>query len=261
VATPPTGDDVKRTVEPLTELNSASWIMAPWISADGLRLYYESQISGENAVGCFMASRLDPSRTFGAAALLTTLRHPTLSGDELDLVGIATGVGGPLLSCRRASGDADFPTPKPIAELADQLNPRSPYLSADGLTLVFQRTNGDRVELVTCTRPSRGDAWSSPQPIAGLNQVDLASTPPTWPFLSDDKLTLWFGHGGNRETQVWRATRASLQEPFGEFQPFLVDGMPLVGRSPRYCPATGELFFARPVGKNDWELAVVRGLR
>jgi hypothetical protein len=207
-----------------------------------------------------MASRADVPRPFAAPASVASVRHPVLTGDELELVGIAEGRNGQLVSCRRAARDDAFPAPTPISALDGQLNPKSPWVSPDGLTLVFQRTSGATVELVTSTRPSRDAAWTAPAPMAGLNQAARGGTPPTWPFLSENGLVLWFGHGGNRETQVWRATRASLQEPFGDFQPFLIDGAPLVGRAPRYCAATGELFLARPAGENDWELAVVRGL-
>jgi hypothetical protein len=38
----------------------------------------------------------------------------------------------------------------------------------------------------------------------------------------------------------------------------LVDGKPLIGRSPRYCTTTGELFFSQPAGDTSWQLAVLK---
>jgi serine/threonine protein kinase len=258
VATPRTVASSGPVVKPLAELNTTGYETAPWISTDGLRLYYEGRTGVAGGLGCLMARRPAVGQPFAAGSLVAVARHPVLTADELQLVGIAAGNNGQLVSCRRASQDQPFPAPSPIAELASQTGPKSPWLSADGLLLVFQRRSGANIELVTCRRPDREAPWLAPEPIAGLSQVERGGTPPTWPCLSEDGLVLWYGHGGDRLTQVWRATRARPQTAFGDFQPFLVDGSPLVGRSPRYCSATGELFFARPVGEQDWELAVAR---
>jgi Tol biopolymer transport system component len=62
------------------------------------------------------------------------------------------------------------------------------------------------------------DLWSSPTPVTELNTVDYIEDAP----FSQDGLTLYFSTnrpGSFGRTDLWVATRTSLDEPFGTPEP------------------------------------------
>jgi hypothetical protein len=246
------------SVIPLTELNTSAWQMAPWPSKDGLRLYYEAS---RNGMGIYMASRPNVNAKFGAPVFVADGRHPSLTEDELGLVCLGNGTNSAIMFSKRTSRDVPFPAPQPIPGLQQELSPKSPWISGNGMELLFQRGTAGGVEIAETRRISSDASWATPISLP-LWTTSVRGKPPTWPWRGDDhKLALW-GHGGDEETEIWTARRVSTNATFGDFQPVKLDGQTLLGRSPRWCAATGELFFSRvrPDGapQKTWELAVVK---
>jgi len=237
---------VAASVRMLGQLNTTQYQEGAWPSTDGLRLYYEQD-------GIQLATRSAPVYAFKHIRQVASGRHPTLSGDELTL--ICLGSNKQLCESKRLDRDAEFSDPMSIEELADQEGVKSPWLSSDGLQLIFQRGSMPNIEFAITRRASLDAPWQTPEPLAHLNQRERGEAP-TWPCLSEDGLTLWYAHGGDPEAEVWIARRPSVDRPFESFAPVVHEGKPLMGRSPRYCAATGELFFSVCSTPSTWYLAL-----
>jgi len=93
-----------------------------------------------------------------------------------------------------------------------------PFLSADGLTLLFSSTrapNQGVVDLWTCTRATVNDPFGEP---VTLGPVVNSSVGDSGAALSADGLTLLFDSyrpGGEGREDLWECTRASSDEPWG----------------------------------------------
>lgn len=78
----------------------------------------------------------------------------------------------------------------------------------------------------------------------------------TWPFLSEDRLTLVFCNGGGRSPKLIRATRPTELAEFQTFEHITVDGLEIIARAPHYVYRTRELYYSVPVDNpaNSWEI-------
>lgn len=124
-----------------------------------------------------------------------------------------------LLECRRKTVMDQFGEAVLIKELAATGAASSPFLSADGLTLLYSSSQHNRQSgkalIYETHRKSRESPWAVPSHIVlpGGSFSDIG------PRLSADGLELWFasnrpgGHGG---FDVWRARRAESGGPFGQ---------------------------------------------
>ena len=132
---------------PLTELNGATyWEIQPWVSQDGLTVYYTSNREGGRGVkDIWRASRSLPTDLFGAPQNVTELNsaggdgYASLSADQLHIVFISTraGSGWNLYEASRAAlGDA-FSAPAAMSYVNRSGDEASPFLSPDGLTMYF----------------------------------------------------------------------------------------------------------------------------
>jgi len=85
---------------------------------------------------------------------------------------------------------------------------------------------------------------------------EWVTDPLTWPFLSEDRLTMLLCHGSGRNARIIRTTRADPTDGFREFQSVKVDGLDINARAPFYVYKTRELFYSVPVSNpaGSWEL-------
>ena len=263
-------------LEPITELNTPHSDSFAWVSPDGLRIYFTRQAEPNEKPQTYRATRTSTDAPFRPAEYLSSMRHAVMSGDELYMIGIDGDRSEVKLHhARRSSVNSDFAPTSVIDELADQANPKSPWLGSNGLNLVFQRKDSvggypgkvasddatSQTEFVLCRRPSIDSKWSEPRRLPLLDDP-LYSDALTWPSLSDDGLTLFFCNGGGRFPEVMYATRSHRQSAFGSPRKVAIDGKPLLGRAPRYVEATRELFVTRysdASGQSEnWDLWVVK---
>lgn len=241
----------------LEELNQQKYQEGAWPSSDGLRLYYES-VSPDGQPGVLLATRPDVEAAFEFQRWIASGRHPTLSADELVLICLGREGSQPLCESRRESRSDSFTDLVPIESLRHEPAVKSPCLSPDGLRLVYQRNTQDGLpEFAITRRASRDDPWEFPKPFRQFNDYETGDTA-TWPWLSADGLTILYADRGDPQASVCRATRESVDLPFENFETILVDGVPLSGRSPRFCPATNELFFSTSSQPQQWDLAVLK---
>jgi len=165
---------------------------------------------------------------------------PRIASDGLELFfARAGGGGGNIWVARRPSTDVPFGDPE---ILDDPINtPVGEFLgnvSTDGRTLYFSsnRAGGSGSwDVWTATRqttladfadsnsPDQFDSWlathrdeltfGNPQPLTEVNSAEVDGSP----YISADNLTLYFHRRGDstRNTDLWKASRAAPDQPFG----------------------------------------------
>ena len=250
----------------VTELNKGTEFPAPWVTGDGLTVYWE------NPRGTiWTAKRESPDSPFGPHHQILSGLHPTATDDGLEIIFLGANSNGKsgrtLQISTRESTDRPFGTPTEIRELLTPgLVPKNPALSNDGLALYFNLTDERKKEVTStlqfATRRTRTAPWNKPRPVPFAGQVKSGNL--AWVSVTPDGLLLFCCHeGGNSDRQVtgnlMLSRRANLNQPFPQPKAIQVDDLPpLFGRSPRYVPATKELFFARGMGDKKFGIWVVK---
>jgi hypothetical protein len=181
--------------------------------------------------------------------------------DQLEIIfGKGLAGGGSTFSISRRNSLSDpFILGGPIPDLASLKNPKNAALSEEGLTLLFQQGLPSESELFFCTRSDRHAPWG-PAQLVPMSSDSNRNDPLSWPFISDDGLTLWYCRSAALSPEIWTATRRDRQATFENHQPVIVSGTRLVGRAPRFVAATGELFYSaiKTEEPPDWSLWVVK---
>jgi len=207
----------------------------PWLSEDGLTVYWERDET------IWTAHRDNPDSYFTDKKELLPGRSPTVSGDGLEMIFI---LGGCLHVTTRQDLGSSFRRAKPIREHGDQNKRQFPCLSSDGLTLHFSEFWGQTMGISYTTRSSRTTQWSQPKRL-----LVQSRTPLVWPFVTSDGLTLFCSdetervRGAYEKLTVW--SRKSTEEPFINRKYVEIKGQAVLGRGPRYVAATSELFFCQ----------------
>lgn len=258
MATGEAEDATSRELLVLSEINGEGSASDPWVSPDGLTIYWTSEGS------IWTAKRKDSQSFFEAKKRLMTGRHATVSGDGLQMVLLSKRTDGQkgetFWASTRRSVKESFRRPLEIRELKSQSNVKNPALSKDGLTLIFNRNVGDQVQIAYSTRSSMTSAWSSPKPMPitwrGSGRL-------TWGSVSQDGQSLFCVVEGDpatsEEGMLRRFKRSAPNTPFANPEKIQFEGITqLVCRSPRYVQATNELFFARRI-EEGWQLCVLKG--
>jgi hypothetical protein len=124
---------------------------SPWISADGLTLYFASTRTGNFNYELYQATRASPSAPFDTPSILAGLTSigndsmPVVRGDGLELffasnreqVMYPEGYTNDIYRATRASLSEAFGAPSVVTELAAPTNEGPTWISPDGCTLVF----------------------------------------------------------------------------------------------------------------------------
>ncbi len=217
---------------PVMEVNTEYAEWDPFLSADGLSLYYSK---GKTDIFYFhrlyQATRQEPFGPFTSINEISELNYsgghiqdPWVSSDNLRLYYMRTEPGNywRLKFSERASVNDPWPVGVNISEL-NVLNQmlRSPTLTADELTIFFSSfpTNpipggegGDDIWMAT--RPNRYSPFGNITNQIGINTADNEGGP----SVSPDGLTLVFDSHRNGPSQLFKATRQSLTQPFGNIE-------------------------------------------
>jgi len=237
---------------------------SPWLSQDGLTIYWEKDLEKGGAI--WTAQRESPDSYFTDKKELFPGRYPTVTADGLEMVFLAKWNEKPSFQvATRISMDGSFSGAKEIRELRDVQRPISPCLSPNGLMLYFNRGGGATkipMEIVVCSRGGREAPWSMPRPLpirlAGIEKGVL-----TGAYVNSSGLSMYCAIEG-REKQVkgdnlmlW--TRRSKDAPFASFKYLRFDGsMQMQCLAPRYVAATNELFVNRVVAPSQFEIWVLK---
>ena len=249
----------------LSELNEEDGSRDPWVTSDGLSIFWTK---GD---AIWTANRKDAASLFEGETQLFRGRHATVSANGLQMILLqrrADGQGGESLwHTSRESVKDSFQRPREIRELSHFRSPKNPSLSEDGLTLVFNyiltspdgKIDYSKTKAVHCRRQLSTDSWGKPSSFP-LPSVEGFVT---WGSLFEDGRTFVACIEGNKDSTegnmvVFR--RDSLQSKFSDPVVISMKGSPaLLGRSPRFIPSTNELVFARKDGDRPWGLWMIKG--
>ncbi|HEU4581356.1 MAG TPA: hypothetical protein VFS67_24030 [Polyangiaceae bacterium] len=204
----------------LANLDSGFGDGTPWLSFDGLTLYFYSRRPG--GVGdrdLWFALRGDPAADFGAihhfgAVNGAALEHlPWLSRDELSLLYVSTRPGGSGQSdvwfAQRASRGEDFRAPRLVSALSTGADEGRAVLSQDGKLVIFASAReGGRgnQDLWLATRAGGGgdDALGELEPALNLSALNSPALDVD-PFLTADERELFFSSTRNGRAQIFRS--------------------------------------------------------
>lgn len=233
---------------------------APWVSDDGLSLYWKAPRPGEQQMWIWSARRKTKDELFEAAATLVPGHDPTVTKDELEMV-LLDKDG--LCSTTRTSRDAPFRRPQRIVEFQGLGFLASPCISPDGLVLYVDHIDfkARTTEVLEFRRVSRRSKWGRPRTVkfAGIEKAKLRFIQVT----PDGRYAFSSAQFAGEEPLndstivVWR--RSSDGTGFTSPRVCELDGRPIRGKFPRYVAATRELFVARVrEGSQADELVVIR---
>lgn len=216
-----------RAPVPILELSSNANDFGPWLTPDGLEIYFHSDRSGgAGAEDLYRASRASTGTAFSTPVGLATLNTasndsvPALSGDGRSLYFVSNrpgGLGGDdiWVATRPATSDS-FGAAVNIAVVNSPDHEIGPTPSPDGLTLYFATNRPPAVALYydiwAARRTSTTASFGAP-----LRVAELSSDGAEFGFaLSADQLTVlmpWTADYLNFE--ILTASRASVLERFG----------------------------------------------
>ena len=148
--------------------------------------------------------------------------YPTLSADGLILIFASDRPGASgkhdLWEASRDSIDSPFEDPKPLgAPINTDKNEFVPWISADGLSLLFSRESDGQFQkgnMWRSTRESRTASWSQPVLFGPPTPADKL---PRSPALSPDGKELLFEMDNGKGLKIHLARRPGLDQPFGPF--------------------------------------------
>jgi Tol biopolymer transport system component len=201
---------------PVSEINTMSSEGAPFLSYDGLTLYYSRQL-GSNHI--FSATRSVPYGPFTSEQVLDNLSLPAnyswVSPDNLRLYYYSSYRSRYIKMSERASVNDPWQAGTDVVELNALGGVANPSLSPDELTIVFTGTSVPGglggYDIWMGTRNDRYSPFGNFRNLSEINSTD-------WDFhprLSYDGLTLYFASRRNAGGDLYEATRPSLDSPFG----------------------------------------------
>ena len=238
----------------LAELNTAAGQASAWVSADGLRIYWERDGTSNGEHDIWQAQRSSPTDKFTKAHAVGKGRQPSLTPDELQMVyvrSVSADKFKQLFSASRKSTSDSFSNEIELKQFGERNAFNNPCISLDGMSLFVNarsRPEINATEYFVSRRKSVSAPWG---PLQALNlQWDPVAqmAPLTWLFLSPDELSLLATHELDLgQFRVVKMTRPTTDARFEKFEYLSLPGFGTVyGRTPRYIPATKELFLTAP---------------
>jgi Tol biopolymer transport system component len=210
------------TVKEITELSSAGQDVEPWISSDGLRIYFARDATSLFHGDIYSASRSSPTGTFTGAAPVANLNSPNdeerawLTSNEL-AIALSTAHDGPLniYMITRAAGD---PFGTPVSTHMAMVNAKGsarfePFLTDDLLRLYYTADSGpsNKWQLWLAARPTANDDFDAPSLVVSDNSINYFAPA----LYQGEQLVLFSSFPNNQTTDMFYATRSAATVPFG----------------------------------------------
>lgn len=241
---------------PMVALNTDYHNKAPFLSFDGRTLYFSRQDGpGWHYTRIYQATRPEPFGSFTSAEEITALNYsgghvdyPWVSPDNLRMYYYRTEPGsiGRLKITERASINDPWEPGINISELNILGDLANPSLTSDELTIVFTSrdipSGRGGYDIWMATRPDENAHFTN---VINLTEIN-SSMLDAHPSISPDGLTLYFDSDRNGTSQLFKATRESLDAPFDNIEHLSFFDSP--GSSLSYpSPANDEtiLYFVR----------------
>jgi len=215
--------------EELNDGDTVHTAMCPCLSSDGLTIYFNRYLTDLGYDYIVRAHRDSPDGPFTSMRTLTELhtigydtRTPWISHDKLRLYYTEVSYGG-VAKIKMAATPEPNSVWTPVT-IFDELNEGgydavSPVLTADELIIVFHSefrpgSAGAR-DLWTATRTEPNGVFGNITALDGIN----SSTDESNPYILPDGLTIYFTRkDAGPDWNIYKATRASREEPFGDIQ-------------------------------------------
>ncbi len=208
---------------PIEEVNTELHETSPFLSYDGLTLYFSRD---DGLFSIYSATRDEPSGPFTSVQLaLSSSYHvygPWVSPDNLRMYYHEERSSGWLLKVsERASVDDPWSQGTNVSEISALGNIHAPKLTPDELTIFFASpdTTGGLAgmggyDIWTASRPDMSSPFGNVRNLTEINTISHESGP----FISPDGLTLYFSSDSSGLSQLFKVTRESLSEPFGNIE-------------------------------------------
>lgn len=255
------------------ELNTEAIEGHPWISEDGLTIYWGVSATGLDKWTIWTAQRESPQSLFRGKRELFRGHSPVASSDGTEMVFCSSDSPQFFVSTRTEVAK-DFGRPKPIRELSfdpkDVPAPRC--MSNDSLFLYLEKKQPDENawDIWVTHRETRNAPWQVPTKVE-ISVPDKLRF--SQPFVTEDQLEMFVTVVDNAEPQTVRLgilTRNAQDKPFSRLRHLdLRDAEgPLPNCfMPRHVPKTQELFlvsrklFRSEEKMNQWQfdLWIARG--
>lgn len=204
-------------VTPLTTLNTSRNEGTPFITVDGLSLYYYAiRQGGPGERDLWHASRASLSEEFSEPKQVMGVNGPSydhlpwLSDNELTIYYTTERLGGlgrsDIWQATRLSKNMPFAGHRLVPGINSSAREDSLAFSPDRLTVYFSTdrgTTGD-LDIWQATRAARGENFSNPQPLAHLN----SSADDTNLAMTRDGTRLYFSSGREGGQRIWVAIRS-----------------------------------------------------
>jgi len=222
----------------------------PFLSSDGLSLYFSREYSSGSYFSIYEAKRSQPSGDFTSVnQVLSTsyshLLHPWVSPDNLRMYYHVESSSWQIKMSQRASVIDPWSGGTAVGGIPIGVNYAA--FSADELTAVFSNSVAGNWDLYTATRSSKDSAFGN---IHNLSEINSAAGEDS-PSLSPDGLSLYFHSDRNGVAQIFEATRLSLNDPFGNLQHLSVFDNPNGTAWPSISSDGRALYFAYGGSNSD----------
>lgn len=171
----------------------------PWVSPDGLRMYYHNELGSRFMLKVSERASVNDGWPQGTnIAELNELGHrlqaPRLTGDELTIFfnayEVPGGQGGyDIWMATRPDRNSPFEQVRNLQEINTASIEGNPSISPDGLTLLFQSNRNGPSQLFQATRESLTESFGN---IEHLAAFDMPGWHSGGPCLSSDGSALYF---------------------------------------------------------------------
>jgi hypothetical protein len=218
----------------------------PTLTADLLELYFNR--GGD----IYVATRVTADVPFGTPKIVAELSTaagettPEITGDGLTIFVASARSGGfgadDVWMFTRSSRSQPFTNPTQMVSLSTAGEDAASAPTDDLLALVLVRNSAtEPYDLFASSRRTTDVPWSVPVPITELNSAMSEASP----FLSADKLTLYFDSNRGGTNDLYIATRTAPDAPFGA--PHLISELATTAADadPWVSPDQRHLFFVR----------------
>jgi Tol biopolymer transport system component len=241
----------------VTEVNSEYADWTPFLSFDGLSLYFaRGRTSSYYHFRIFEATRQEPYGPFTSVneVLSTSGKHlmsPWISPNNLRMYYFAQ-TEHPILwkikVSERASVNDPWPQGTDISELNNLGRISDPRLTSDELIIFFRSPTIPGglggYDLWMASRPDRASPFDTVRNLTEINTVahDVC------PSVSPDGLTLIFQSGTYGDWQFFSVIRQSLTEPFSNIELLSIPGIPgYTNNHPSLSNDGSTLYFMRHI--------------
>lgn len=185
------------------------WGAAPTLG--GAEVWFYSYRNASIGMGDIFKAAANP---YGAPVVVAELntpndeRNPTLTDDALEIVFARADLAGAhLWWSSRASASSTFSAPALLSAANSSASDSGPFLSADGLRLVFMSSRSGMSLIYETTRADRTVAFAMP---VSHPELGVAYDP----TMSPDALDVYFSAGANGNRDIYTAHRPSTSQPF-----------------------------------------------